>query len=140
MSNRRNKRRPNGKHSGGQRPRQARSVRPSRKPEFPQELEYEAYRMYGLATALGTGIAHKAVEILDRYWDRLEIRGIDADGNIHVALHVPQPDGAVLTTILDVARDVRAVSKSTDPEIRTWDAIVQLGKLDALVTRLKAAA
>jgi hypothetical protein len=141
MSKRRQKRRPNGKPSGRQRPRQARSVRPSRKPEFPLKLDYEAYRMYALATALGTGIAHKAVEILDRYWDRLEIREISADGSMaYVTLDVPQPDGAVLTTILDIARDFQVVSKSTDPGIRTWDAIVQLGKLDAMVTRLKAAA
>jgi hypothetical protein len=140
MSNRRKKRRPNGKPSGGQRPRQERSVRPPRIPKFPQELDHEMYRMMGLSTALGTGIAHKAVEILDRYWDRLEIRGISADGSMaYVTLDVPQPDGAVLTTILDIARDFKVVSKSADPERRTWDAIVQLGKLDAMVTRLTAA-
>jgi hypothetical protein len=85
-------------------------------------------------------MAHKAVEILDRYWDRLEIRGIDADGTVNLTFHFPEPDGTVLATILDMARDFPVVSKSADPERRTWDAIVQLGKLDAMVTQLAAAA
>jgi hypothetical protein len=33
-------------------------------------------------------MAHMAVEILDRYWDRLEICGISTDGIAYVTLHV----------------------------------------------------
>lgn len=85
-------------------------------------------------------MAHKAVEILDRYWDWVEIREINADGTAHVILHVPQPDRAVLATILDTARDFPAVSGSAVPGERTWDAITQLRKLDAMVTQSAAAA
>lgn len=85
-------------------------------------------------------MAHKAVEILERYWDRLEIRGISADGMAYVTLHVPEPDGTVLTTILDIARNFEIVSKSADPGRRTWDAILKLEELDAMVTQPAAAA
>jgi len=141
MSNRRKRRRPNRKASARrQRPRQARSAQRLRKPRLPRELSPDAGRMILLSMALGAGMAHKAVEILDRYWDRLEIRGISADGMAHVTLHVPEPDGVVLTTILDMARNFEIVSKSADSGRRTWDAILQLEELDAMVTQSAAAA
>lgn len=114
MSNRR-KRRPNRKPSARRRPRQARSARQLRKPQSPHALGPDANRMIWLSMALGAGMAY-------------------------ATLHVPEPDGAVLTTILDVARNFEIVSKSADPGRRTWDAILQLEELDAMVTQPTAAA
>ena len=139
MSNRRKKRRPNRKPPARQRPRQARYAQRARKPRSPHALGPDADRMIWLSMALGARMAHKAVEIIDRYWDWLEIEGIDADGTVNLAFHFPEPDGTVLATILDMARDV-SVSNSADPDERTWDAIAQLRKLDAMVIQSAAAA
>jgi hypothetical protein len=143
MSNRRKRRRPNRKALARRqrlRLRQARSARRPRKPRSPHALGPDASRMIWLSMALGTGMAHKAVEILDRYWDRLKIEGVNTDGTVNITFHFPEPDGTVLAMILDMARDVRVVSNSADPDERTWDAITQLRKLDAMVTQPAAAA
>jgi hypothetical protein len=134
MSNQRKRRRPNGKSSTRQRPRIPRG------PQAPYDLDPDVDQMIWLSMALGASMARKAVEILDRYWDLLEVRQISADGTVDLTFNFPEPDGTVLATILNAARNFQIVSKSTDPERRTGDAILQLEKLAAMVARLEAAA
>jgi hypothetical protein len=104
----------------------------------PATLRRDDYRLLALATGLGTAMARTALNILDRHPGCLRVREVTEDG-VRVTLVVPQPDGAILTAILNAARDLSVASDKTDPDRRMWDAIEQLARLDAMVTRLEAA-
>jgi hypothetical protein len=135
MSNRRKSRRP------GRRPPSGPPVRVRRPSQriAPSTLRPEDYRLLALATGLGTAMARTALNILNRHPDCLRIREV-VDDDVHATLVVPQPDGAILAAILNAARDLPAVSDKIDPERRMGDAIEGLRRLDAMVTRLEAAA
>ena len=83
-------------------------------------------------------MARTALNILNRHPDSLKVGMITHEG-AHATLVVPQPDGAVLTAILNAVRDLPVTSDKIDPDRRMWDAIDQLAQLDAMVTRLEAA-
>ena len=83
-------------------------------------------------------MARTALNILNRHPDSLEVGMITHEG-AHATLVVPQPDGAILTAILNAVRDLPVTSDKIDPDRRMWDAIEQLAQLDAMVTRLAAA-
>jgi hypothetical protein len=102
-------------------------------------LQPDDYRLLTLATGLGAAMARTALDILNRHPDCLQVRKVTEDG-IQAALVVPQPDGAILTTILNSVRDFPVVSDKADPDRRMWDAIERLAQLGAMVARLETAA
>jgi hypothetical protein len=77
-------------------------------------LRHDDYQPLALATGLGIIMARTALNILNRH-----------------------PDS--LTAISNAVRDLPVTSDKVDPDRRMWDAIEQLARLDAMVTRLGAA-
>jgi len=101
-------------------------------------LRHDDHRLLALAIGLGIVMARTALNILNRHPDSLKVGMITHEG-AHATLVVPQPDGAVLTAILNAVRDLPVTSDKIDPDRRMWDAIEQLAQLDAMVTRLEVA-
>ncbi len=134
MSNRRKNKRP-GRRPPSRRPGHVR--RPSQQ-IVASTLRRDDYRLLTLATGLGIVMARTALNILSRHPDSLKAEMITHQG-AHATLVVPEPDGAILTAILNAVRNLPVTSGKVDPDHRMWDAIEQLAQLDAMVTRVAAA-
>jgi hypothetical protein len=84
------------------------------------------------AGTLGLAMAGKAVVILDQYLDREQLSQVNANGTVDFDCHIPAPDGAVFTAILEAANECRGVFDDRPPDMRRWDALKDLMDLAAL--------
>jgi hypothetical protein len=94
--------------------------------DLAEEEQARTVRQVRGAGALGLAMAGKAVEILDRYLDREQLTRVSADGTVDFDCHIPAPDGAVFTAILEAANDCRGIFDDRPPDMRRWDALIDL--------------